>query len=127
MNSRISRQMSLLGLGVLAFYGAMLASGQVSLEVLPQFAVSAVIFLSSGRLMRQMARQLPAKDEEEEPREADRPEPDWALRTAVLNWVAASLVVTVMAVFLVKPVGMTFTEMCQVTFQQDRFPALAMP
>ena len=62
MNSKLSLQMTLLGLGVLAFYAGMLATGRVSVEVLPQFAVSAIIFLCSGRVMRQMAARLPAKE-----------------------------------------------------------------
>ena len=79
MNAKLSRQMTLLGLGVLAFYASMLATGRVSLEVLPQFAISAVIFLSSGKIMRQIAARLPDKEEEEE--QTQRTPPNWELRT----------------------------------------------
>ena len=58
MNAKLSRQMTLLGLGVLAFYAGLLGTGQASLEILPQFAISAVIFLSSAELMRQIGPQL---------------------------------------------------------------------
>lgn len=107
MNAKLSRQMTLLGLGVLVFYAGILGSGHASLEILPQFAISAVIFLSSGRIMRQMAEKLPAR-EQATPDKAE--EPDWELRSLVLNWVAAAAVVSIVALFLVKPASMTFNE-----------------
>jgi hypothetical protein len=107
MNAKLSRQMTLLGLGVLAFYAGMLGTGHASLEILPQFAISAVIFLSSGKIMRQIAEKLPAKEQAET---EEIKEPDWELRNLVLNWVAAAAVVSVVALFLVKPASMTFNE-----------------
>lgn len=125
MKAKLSRQMTFLGLGVLAFYGVLLASGEASLEILPQYAISIIFFLFSGKLMRQAAARLPEKPREE-PKEAAE-EPNWALRTAVLNWVATCLVITVMVLLLVKPAGMTFADLLQFTSGSDRFPALAMP
>ena len=128
MNSKLSLQMTLLGLGVLAFYAGMLATGRVSVEVLPQFAVSAIIFLCSGRVMRQMAARLPAKEQNEEREEKPaKPEPDWELRTLVLNWVAAATIVSVVALFLVKPAGMTFPELGQFFLQTDFAPDITVP
>jgi hypothetical protein len=124
MNTKLSLQMTLLGLGVLAFYAGMLATGKVSLEVLPQFAVSAVIFLCSGRFMRQIAAKLPGKETEEA---EQKPEPDWELRTLVLNWVAAATVVSVVALFLAKPAGMTFPELAQFFLQTDFAPEITVP
>ena len=46
MKARLSLQMTLLGLGVMVFYGGLLASGQVTMEILPHYAISAVIFPS---------------------------------------------------------------------------------
>ncbi|MDT8440512.1 MAG: hypothetical protein RQ723_02485 [Desulfuromonadales bacterium] len=124
MNVKLSRQMTLLGLGVLAFYAAMLATGQVSLEVLPQFAISAVIFLSSGRIMRQMAAKLPAKEgSEDEP----APEPNWELRTLVLNWVAAGAVVGIVGLFIVKPASMSFPELFEFLLHTDFAPEVTLP
>jgi len=107
MNAKLSRQMTFLGLGVLAFYAGLLGTGQATLEILPQFAISAVIFLSSGKIMRQIADKLPVKEnaDEQEPEE-----PNWELRNLVLNWVAAATVVSIVALFLVKPASMTFDE-----------------
>src|SRR6056297_1970582 len=128
MNSKLSLQMTLLGLGVLAFYAGMLATGRVSVEVLPQFAVSAIIFLCSGRVMRQMAARLPAKEQEDEPKEKpSKPEPDWELRTLILNWVAAATIVSVVALFLVKPAGMTFPELGRFFLQTDFAPDITVP
>lgn len=128
MNSKLSMQMTLLGLGVLAFYTGMLATGRVSLDVLPQFAVSAIIFLCSGRVMRQMAAKLPVKEQnEEQDKKPAKPEPDWELRTLVLNWVAAATIVSVVALFLVKPAGMTFPELGQFFLQTDFAPHITVP
>ncbi len=125
MNTKLSLQMTLLGLGVLAFYAGLLATGQVSIEVLPQFAVSAVIFLCSGRFMRQIAAKLPGREKEEE--EELKPEPDWELRTLVLNWVAAATIVSVVAVFLAKPAGMSFPELGNFILYTDFAPEMSVP
>ncbi len=116
MNAKLSRQMTLLGLGVLAFYAGALGTGQASLEILPQFAISALIFLSSGKIMRQMAEKLPAREQKEH---EEVEEPNWELRNLVLNWVAAATVVGVVALFLVKPASMTFNEFGRFLLKMD--------
>jgi len=116
MNAKLSRQMTLLGLGVLAFYAGVLGTGHASLEILPQFAISAVIFLSSGKIMKQMAEKLPAKDETES---EEVEEPNWELRNLVLNWVAAAAVVSIAALFLVKPASMTFNDFGRFLLKMD--------
>ncbi|PLX78278.1 MAG: hypothetical protein C0615_03760 [Desulfuromonas sp.] len=123
MKANLSRQLTLLGFGAMAFYGAMLASGQVSIEILPQFAVSAIFFLFSGKIMRQMAARLPAKEEEE----TDKPEIDWAFRTAVLNWVAATAVIAIMTLLLIKPPDMTYLDLLQLGPEYNEMPIMAMP
>jgi len=116
MKAKLSRQMTLLGLGVLAFYAGVLGTGHASLEILPQFAISAVIFLSSGKIMKQMAEKLPAKEETED---EEVEEPNWELRNLVLNWVAAAAVVSIVALFLVKPASMTFNEFSRFLLKMD--------
>ena len=128
MNAKLSLQMTLLGLGVMVFYAGLLATGQVSMEILPHYAISAVIFLCSGRIMRQLAAKLPPREEGEPG--PYRLIPDWSMRTAMLNWLAAGLLVSIMAAFLVKPDGMTFTEMLQFTavgMEELPTPPLPMP
>jgi hypothetical protein len=116
MNAKISRQMTMIGLGVLVFYAGILGSGQASLEILPQFAISAVIFLCSGKIMRQMAEKLPAKEQSES---EEGEEPAWELRNLVLNWVAAAMIVSIVALFLVKPTSMTFNEFGRFLLKMD--------
>lgn len=127
MNSRISRQMTLLGIGALGLYAGLLTMGLVSVEVMPQYLITAALFLSSGRILRKRTRGVPVRTSRQQEEAEEKPEPDWALRTQLLNWIAATMVVGVLTVFLAKPVGMTFGEMAQFTFQSDRFPVLAMP
>lgn len=108
------QQMTLLGLIALAYYGVLLASGVVSTDVMPQFVVSAVIFLSSGRLLRNVARSRTNsknKDKERTGVEKPRPEPNWARRTQVLNWVMATIIICALGLWIVKPVGVSFFEM----------------
>ncbi len=116
MNAKLSRQMTLLGLGVLAFYAGVLGTGHASLEILPQFAISAVIFLSSGKIMKQMAEKLPAKEKTES---EEVEEPNWELRNLILNWVAAAAVVSIVALFLVKPASMTFNDFGRFLLKMD--------
>ncbi len=116
MNAKLSRQMTMIGLGTLAFYACVLGTGYASLEVLPQFAISAMIFLCSGKIMRQMAEKLPAK---EQPEHEEVEEPNWELRNLVLNWVAAAAVVSIVALFVVKPTSMTFTEFSRFLLKMD--------
>jgi len=126
MKSKLSLQMTLLGLGVMAFYASLIASGQVSLEILPHYVISAIIFLCSGKMLRQMAARMPAREEAQE--NPYRLIPDWSMRNAILNWMAASLIVSLMALFLIKPDGMTFTEMLQFTAAGvEQTPTLAFP
>lgn len=125
MNAKLSLQMTLLGLGVMIFYAGLLLSGLASLEILPHYTISALIFLCSGRLLRQMAANLPVRD-----LEAPAPErmvPDWPMRTAMLNWVAAGVLVTLMAAFLAKPPGMSFIEMLQFAAQVEQLPTPPLP
>ncbi|MBW2689808.1 MAG: hypothetical protein JRC99_07760 [Deltaproteobacteria bacterium] len=107
MNAKLSRQMTMLGLGLLVFYAGMLGTGQASLEILPQFAASAVIFLSSGKIMQHMAKKLPAK-EQSDSEEVEKP--NWELRNLILNWVAAAIVISIVTLFVIKPTSMTFNE-----------------
>jgi uncharacterized membrane protein len=127
MNARLSRQMTLLGICAMAFYGIMLGTGIFSVDIMPQFIISAVIFLSSGKIMRKAARCM-VRDEEEEP--ATRPkrkEADWPWLTALLNWTAAFLIVGLMAIFLMKPIGVSLTDALQITTAPDQFFANSVP
>jgi hypothetical protein len=43
--------------------------------------------------------------------EKEKPEPNWALRTQILNWVMATLIICALGLFVMKPVGVSFFEM----------------
>ena len=124
MHANMSRQITLLGFGAMLFYGALFASGQVSIEILPQFAVSAVFFLFAGRIMRQIASRLPEKEQKEEP---EKPEIDWGFRTAVLNWVAASMIISIMVIILVKPAETTYAELTYIPVEDINDPIVHGP
>jgi hypothetical protein len=123
----MSQHLTLLGLGAMAFYAVMLATDNVSLELMPQFLTSAIIFLSSGRIMKMAARSL-AKDEEEKEKE-DRPsrETDWPWLTALLNWNAALVLIGIMAIFLMKPAGVSLMEVLSSTLAPATFTAGTVP
>ena len=93
---------------------------------MPQFLVSAVIFLSSGRILRLAAKSLSDSEAEENER-PKRPEADWPWLTALLNWTAAMLVIGIMAIILMKPSGVSFTEAISHTFTPAHFSAEFVP
>ncbi len=107
----LGRQMTLLGLIALAYYAVLLTTGAVSSDVMPQFAVSAIIFLSSGRLMRKASLVRIKKKEDKPDKPKSRKEPDWALYTQVLNWVMAIGIISVLGIWVLKPVGVPFTAL----------------
>ena len=107
----LGRQMTLLGLLALAYYAVLLASGVVSYDVMPQFAVSAIIFLSSGRLMRKASLSRIKKKDEKPEKPKPRKELDWSLYTQVLNWVMAIGIISVLGIWVLKPVGVPFTAL----------------
>jgi len=104
----LGRQMTFLGLIALAYYAVLLASGTVSIDVMPQFAVSAIIFLSSGRLMRKASLARVKKKEEHR---KQRKEPDWALWTQVLNWAMALGIISALGLWVLKPVGVPLSQL----------------
>ncbi|MDO3378964.1 hypothetical protein [Geoalkalibacter halelectricus] len=131
MNAKLSQHMTLLGLCAMAFYGVMLATGKLSVDVMPQFVISAVIFLTSGQIMRKAAR-IRSQDQDEaqakqQTEKVEREEPDWPFLTNLLNWTAALLVVGVMAILIMKPAGVTFSEAFSETVAQENYFAGHVP
>jgi Mn2+/Fe2+ NRAMP family transporter len=102
------QQMTILGLAALCYYAVLLAAGVVGTDVMPQFVVSAVFFLSSGRLLRGVTRSRSKRNGE-----AEKPqkETNWELRAQILNWVMALLVICALGLWVMKPVGVSFLEM----------------
>lgn len=112
----LSRQMTFLGLAALAYYAVLLAMGVLSAAVMPQFLVAAVIFLSSGRLMRSSVRRRTKEDDDGESKKKPRIEPNWTLWTQILNWGMTVLILCVLGLWVMKPVGVPFLEFLQLKF-----------
>ncbi len=125
MNAKMSQHLTLLGLGAMAFYGVMLATGSLTFEVMPQFAVSALIFLTSGRLMRRAVRVRSEDEAEEKPKKPS--EADWPWLTGLLNWTAALLIFGTMGIVLMKPAGVSLSEAIHHTVAHEQFYAGAVP
>ena len=127
MNAKIGQHLTLLGLGAMIFYGFMLATGHLTAEILPQFLVSAIIFLSSGRIMRKAASHMAKDEEEDAPVKTVRPQADWPWMTSLLNWTGAFVIIGVMALLLLKPIGLTWRDAIALTKAPDHFFAGAVP
>jgi hypothetical protein len=120
MNAKLSQHMILLGLCAMIFYTVMLISGKLPLEAMPQFVISAIIFMSSGHFMRKAARAM-AREEGDEPDkpEKKRKDADWAWLTTLLNWTAAFFVLGSMAIILMKPMGVSFMDAIKASQTHD--------
>ena len=125
MNAKMSQHLTLLGLCAMAFYGVMLATGTLTLEVMPQFLVSALVFLTAGRLMRRGVSYR--EDTEETAPKPNRVEADWPWLTGLLNWSAALLLIGVMAIFVMKPIGVSFLDALSQTVAHEQYFAGAVP
>lgn len=112
----LSRQMTFLGLAALVYYAVLLTMGVLSVAVMPQFLVTAVIFLSSGRLIRVGVRRRTDKNAADESKKKQHVEPNWVLWTQVLNWGMSILILCVLGLWVMKPVGVPFLEFLQLKF-----------
>ncbi len=121
MNAKLANYMTTLGLVAMAFYGVMMATGSMSLNVMPQFVISAVIFLSSGRLMKKAARRMRS-------REAVAELPLFAfVNWKYVNWTASVVTLALMAAVMLKPIGLTPPEALHGGLVSDLFYAGAVP
>lgn len=126
--NKLSQHLILLGFCALGFYGFMFATGKLPIEVMPQFLVSAVVFMSSGHYMRKAAKTLARQQsEEDETEEKERKELDWPWLTGLLNWTGAFLVIGIMAILLMKPIGLSFSDALQFTVAPEQFFSHTIP
>ncbi|WP_298039624.1 hypothetical protein [uncultured Desulfuromonas sp.] len=124
MNAKLSQHMTLLGLCAVGFYGFMAATGRLGLDVMPQFMVSAMIFMLSGRFMKKAAREVRDEDDEKKPKVAEE---DWSFFANLVNWMGALVVVGVMAILLMKPVGLSIVDALQASIEHEQFSAHVVP
>jgi len=126
MKGNLGQYLTVLGFCALAFYSVMLGCGYLGLEAMPQFVVTAVIFLTAGRMLKKV-RLGSAEEEEEKIAETLRREPDWAWLTAFMNWTAALLIIALMAILLMKPAELSLLDAFKFSPSQGSFFAGAVP
>lgn len=124
MKGNLGQYLTVLGLCALGFYGVMFGFGYLDLAAMPQFVVTAVIFLTAGRMMKKV--NLGSIEEEENERLLRR-EPDWPWLTAFMNWTAALLLIAIMAILLMKPADHSLLEMLKFSPAQTSFFAGSVP
>ena len=126
MKGNLGQYVTILGFCALGFYGLLFGCGYLGLEAMPQFAVTAIIFLTAGRMLKKV-RLGSAEEEEEKEAGMARREPDWAWLTAFMNWTAALMIIALMAILLMKPVGLSLLDAFKFSSAQSSFFAGAVP
>ncbi|PKN12031.1 MAG: hypothetical protein CVU69_08765 [Deltaproteobacteria bacterium HGW-Deltaproteobacteria-4] len=126
MKGNLGQYLTLLGFCALGFYGIMFGFGYLGLEAMPQFVVTAVIFLTAGRMLKKV-RLGSAEEEEEKLAGALRREPDWPWLTAFMNWTAALLIIAFLAILLMKPRGLSLLDAFKSSPSQSSFFSDAVP
>lgn len=127
MNAKMSQHLTLLGLCALVFYGVMLGTGNLSLEMMPQFVISAIIFLSSGRIMRKAARAMARERDGEPEKKKVHLNLDWPWLTTLLNWTATLLIIGALSVFLMKPIGLSISSALKMSLVPEQYYAHVIP
>lgn len=123
MKGNLGQYLTILGLCALGFYGVMYGCGYLHADALPQFFITAVIFLSAGRMMRKVR----LGSEEEEPDAPPRREPDWAWLTGLMNWTAVLVIIALMAILLLKPAELSLRDAFTFSTAHKSFFAGAVP
>lgn len=126
MKGNLGQYLTVLGFCALGFYGTMFGYGYLGLEAMPQFVVTAVIFLTAGRMLKKI-RFGSSEEEEKEVAGGLRREPDWAWLTAFMNWTAALLIMAFMAIMLMKPTDLSLLDAFKFSPARSSFFADSVP
>jgi len=124
VKGNLGQYLTVLGLCSLVFYGVMLATGHLGTRQMPQFVITAVIFLTAGRMTRKI--RLGEEEDESEEEQAQR-QTDWDWLTALLNWTAVILLIAVMAILLMKPADLSLKDAFNFSTAHRSFFAGAVP
>ena len=119
MNADIGQKLTLLGLCAVVFYAILFATGLATLEVMPQFLVSALVFICSGRMTGMVGARSDEQEEGEKRPEDAQPaasEEDWARLTLVCNWLAVIVIIAILALWVIKPQGTSLGTFVEETF-----------
>jgi hypothetical protein len=122
MDTRLSNYMTLIGLCAMAFYGVMMATGTMSVAVMPQFIISAVIFLTSGRIMKKAAKRMRRSSEAV----AEIPL-FFGIKWRSFTWPTALIALLIMTLVMIKPIGVSPQDLLSKTEPSDLFYAPAIP
>jgi len=95
--------MTLFGLAVMGFYAIMLSSGKFALEVMPQFAIAAIMFLSSGRIMKKIARRIAINRQQHH----DHP---CLCDLQLLIWISGITLLMFLSLLLLVPLGVSIQD-----------------
>ncbi|GAB4173968.1 MAG: hypothetical protein Kow00100_15660 [Geothermobacteraceae bacterium] len=112
--------MSLLGVCAILFYCAMAGAGFLPGDLLPQFLVSGMVFLLAGPLLKAFGRNATDDGDDNEEPDAPLTERDWSYFTILLNWSMVLLIIACLAVWVMKPLGMSFGEFLLGPVDHDR-------
>lgn len=103
MYTKLSKLMTLFGLAAMGFYAIMLSSGNFSLEVMPQFAIAAIMFLSSGRIMKKIARRISLNRDERHNNQTH-------LDLQLLVWMSGITLLMLLSLLLLVPFGVSIQD-----------------
>jgi hypothetical protein len=123
VDTRLSNYMTLIGLCAMAFYGVMMATGTMSISVMPQFIISAVIFLTSGRIMKKAAKRMRSRSREA----VAEPPLFFGVNWRGFTWPAALIALLIMILLMIKPIGVSPQDLLSKTEPSDLFYAPAIP
>lgn len=127
MKGNLGAYLTVLGLCALGFYSVMFGCGYLHLQDMPQFVVTAVIFLTAGRMLKKVRIGQEKEEEEEEEEKVNRREPDWPWLTGFMNWTAVLLLIALMAILLMKPTDLSLLDALKFSPGQSSFFAGAVP
>ena len=123
LKSRIDRQTTILGYLTIVIYAALFLLGETTLDTLPQFLVTALFFLYSGKGLRRILQERPAGS----PRNLKRAEADWDFHTRALNLLTASIIIIFLILVLIRPANMSYLELIKMTTGREEFPVISLP
>ncbi|OQY19630.1 MAG: hypothetical protein B6I36_03640 [Desulfobacteraceae bacterium 4572_35.1] len=113
MYTKLSKVMTILGLVVMGFYALMLSSGKFTLEVVPQFTIAAVMFLSSGQIIKKIARRIHRNRQQQD----NSKQSNFDLQ--LLFWVIGIILLMLLSLLLLVPFGVSIenTYLFRITHQ----------
>ena len=101
MYTKLSKIMTLCGLVAMVFYAIMLSFKGFSWEVMPQFTIAALMFLSSGHITKKIVRHL---------QQRGGSQPISTIDFQLLFWVTGLTVLMSLALLLLVPFGVSLTD-----------------